>query len=712
MNRPPKISLDATPKVRFRLPAKAAALWDKTLKGPTEGVTISILSPIGKPWFEGDDVFSAKDLMSQLESANKKPITLNINSPGGDAFEGVTIYNLLVDYPAPITVNVLGEAASAASVIAMAGDKIRMYQGALMMIHSSSGLAIGNADDMRDLADILEKLDGSVADVYAQRTGNSRETIIEMMQAETWMTPDEAVDNGFANEIVKDQKPAKSVKASAPATPSQRRAAVMMSAQPTPGATGLKLRQGVTTMQTTNERIQALENSRAATVARMQALSTKAAQEGRAFDQSEQDEFDTCNSEIVTLDGQLQRDKRMAELALASAAPVTMDTGTDGAAAAAARAPARSGIRVFGNLEKGVPFARYAMAMTVAMGNRQVALEHVKANKRWMDQSPQVAQFLMAAVGAGTRTGSGWADDLVYAQNLTQDFVDILRPLTIVGRIPGLRRAPFNIRVGTKTSGTTGYWVGEGRPIPMSKFATGVLTLDRHKLAGLTSITEELALDSSPGAEMLVRDDLRDSIVQLMDESFIDPDRAEVSGISPASVTNGVTPVAATGTSAAALRTDIATLFGKFITADLPTSGAVWITTSSVAVALSMMTNALGQPEFPTVTPEGGTFMGYPIVVSQSALTTTSPTGGNLLILALPREIYLADDGGVDISVSREASLEMSDAPANRADTGTGASLVSMYQNDSLAVRAIRFVTWKKRRTDAVQFINDAMYAA
>lgn len=711
MNRPPKITLDAAPRVRFRLPEKAAALWDKTLKGPTDGVTISILSPIGKPWFEGDDVFSAKDLMTQLESANKKPITLNINSPGGDAFEGVTIYNLLVDYPAPITVNVLGEAASAASVIAMAGDRIRMYQGALMMIHSSSGLAIGNADDMRELADILEKLDGSVADVYAQRTGNSRETVIEMMQAETWMTPDEAVDNGFASEIVKEKKPAKSVKATASATPSQRRAAVMMSAT-TPGATGLKLRQGVTIMQTTNERIQALENSRAATVARMQAITKKAADEGRAFDQSEQDEFDTCDSEIITLDKQLKADKRMAELALASAAPVNMDAGTDGAAAAAARAPARSGIRVVANLEKGVPFARYAMAMTVAMGNRQVALEHVKANKRWMDQSPQVAQFLMTAVGAGTRTASGWADDLVYAQNLTQDFVDILRPMTIVGRIPGIRRAPFNIRVGTKTSGTTGYWVGEGRPIPMSKFATGVLTLDRHKLAGLTSITEELALDSSPGAELLVRDDLRDSIIQLMDESFIDPDRAEVSGISPASVTNGVTPVAATGTSAAALRTDIATLFGKFITNELPLSGGVWITTSTVAVALSMMTNALGQPEFPTVTPEGGTFLGYPVIVSQSALTTTSPTGGNLLIFALPREIYLADDGGVDISVSREASLEMSDAPTNRADNGTGASLVSMYQNDSLAVRAIRFVTWKKRRTGAVEFINDAMYAA
>lgn len=708
----PKIELQARDDITFRLHDRAVALWDKTIVCAKDEVTIPILSPI----YPDKNAFSVEDMMAALEAAAKRPITLNINSPGGSYFEGITIFNLLRDYPNRITVNVLGQASSAASVVAMAGDRIRMHSGALMMIHGASGLAMGNKKDMRDLADVLDKIDNVVADVYAARTGNKREKILEMMEAETWMTPEDCVKNRFAEEVVKDTKAKKPTNSAAAPQPSalaasgDKRSMVVSLSAKTAGAAAPKFKG--TVMQTNTERVQALEAKRAATVARMEALSTAASQRGESFDEAEQQEFDTLDGEVRAADAQLVRDRRMAELAVQTARVVDTQAGTDGAAAGEARKPNSGILMVRPNVEKGIPFARYVMAMARAKGNGHDALRIVQSNKRWMDQTPQVAQFLMTAVEAGTTTASGWADDLVYAQNLTADFVDLLRPMTIVGRIANLRRVPFNIRVGTKTSGGTAYWVGQGKPIPLSKFATGNITLERTKLAGLMSITEELALDSSPSAEMMVRDDLRDVIVELMDESFIDPDRAAVSGVSPASVTNGVTPVQPTGTDAAALRTDIATLFGKFITANLPTTGAVWITTSTVAVALSMMTNALGQPEFPTVTPQGGTFLGYPMIVSQTALASSSPTGGNLLILALPREIMIADDGGVDIRVSQEASLEMSDAPANDATSGTGASLVSMFQTDSLAIRAIRFVNWKKRRADAVHFINDAEYRA
>ena len=136
----------------------------------------------------------------------------------------------------------------------------------------------------------------------------------------------------------------------------------------------------------------------------------------------------------------------------------------------------------------------------------------------------------------------------------------------------------------------------------------------------------------------------------------------------------------------------------------------VWIGTT--AVAISMMQNALGQPEFSSMNPSGGTFLGYPAIVSQSALMTDSPSGGNLLIFLVPSEIMLADDGGVDIEVSGEASIQMSDTPNNDATSGTGQSLVSMFQTDSVAIRAIRHVNWGKRRTGAVQFIDDTIYAA
>jgi HK97 family phage major capsid protein len=325
-----------------------------------------------------------------------------------------------------------------------------------------------------------------------------------------------------------------------------------------------------------------------------------------------------------------------------------------------------------------------------------------------------VHQYLMTAVEAGTRTASGWADDLVYPTNLVSEFVELLRAQTIVDRIPGLRRVPFNIRMGTQSTGTTAYWVGEARPIPMSKLGTANLALDRHKVAALSALSEELARDSSPGAEAFIRDDMLKEVRELIDTSFIDPDRAEVSGISPASVTNGVTPVTPSGTDADALRTDLMTLLNKYATANLSPAGGVFIMTQTTANAVMFMTNALGQTEFPEFRGSGGmaNLRGYPVIISQSALATSSPTGGNLIIFLVPGEIMLADDGEADVSFSKEASLEMETAPTNRADTGTGASLVSMYQNDSTAIKVRRFITWKKRRAEAVQFINDAEYTA
>lgn len=712
----PKIELRAHAGVQFRLPDRALAQWDNTITAAkSEDAVISILAPI----YEGnaeDGVFSAAQIIAAIAAANKKPLTLNINSPGGSYFEGVTIFNLLRDYPNRITVNVLGEAASAASVVAMAGDRIRMHPGALMMIHSASGLAIGNKQDMRELATVLDKIDNTVADLYAARTGKSRDKILEMMEAETWMTPEECVTNGFADEVVKDQKPSKSAKATAtaPAAIGNQRATVLMQAKTSPGATGLSANLKGAIMQTTNERIQALENTRAATVARMEALEAAAAGEGRTFNEQELEEFGGLDADVQATDAQLVAARRMAELKRSTAQPVIMQAATDGAVAAQVRQPAGSGIRVVSNVDKGVRFARAAIAIYLGQGHPDRAAAIAQANKRWMFETPDVHQYLMTAVEAGTKTASGWADDFVYPTNLVSEFVDLLRAQTILDRIPGLRRVPFNIRMGTQTSGTTAYWVGEARPIPMSKLATANLSLDRHKVAALCALSEELARDGSPGAEAFIRDDMLKEARELIDTSLIDPDRAEVSGISPASLTYGVSPVTPTGTTAAALRTDLMTLMNKYSAANLSPAGGVFVMTQTTANALMWMTNALGQREFPEFNMAGGmaSLGGYPVIISQTALAASSPVGGNLIIFLVPSEILLADDGEADVSFSKEASLEMSDAPANTAGTGTGASLVSMYQNDSTAIRVRRFITWKKRQSTAVQFIQDAEYTA
>lgn len=136
-----------------------------------------------------------------LKEAAGQPLTVSINSFGGAAFEGIAIHNMLARHAAPVTVVVEGIAASAGSIIAMAGQRIIMPENAMMMIHRASGLSWGTAGDARDVADVLDKIDEAAASTYAARSGLPQADIIAMMDAETWMTAQEAKDKGFATEV-------------------------------------------------------------------------------------------------------------------------------------------------------------------------------------------------------------------------------------------------------------------------------------------------------------------------------------------------------------------------------------------------------------------------------------------------------------------------------------------------------------------------------
>jgi ATP-dependent Clp protease, protease subunit len=149
----------------------------------------------------GGDFFGEGTTAQAIADALKQPhdsVTLRINSPGGDAFTGVAIYNLLKSHGKPVNVIVDGYAASAASVIAMAGDTITMGKGTTIMIHGAMAIAGGFAADLRQTADVLDKVTANMADIYAARTGQPKDKITAMMNAETWFTPDEAIANGFA----------------------------------------------------------------------------------------------------------------------------------------------------------------------------------------------------------------------------------------------------------------------------------------------------------------------------------------------------------------------------------------------------------------------------------------------------------------------------------------------------------------------------------
>lgn len=162
--------------------------------------TITVFDVIGEDWWTGGG-FTAKRMSAALRSIGSKDVTVQINSPGGDMFEGIAIYNLLREHPAKVTVQVMGWAASAASIIAMAADDIRMGLGTFMMVHNAWGVVVGNRHDMRDAATLFDGFDSAIADIYVARSGQDRKAVEKLMDAETFMGPSEAVKNGFADAV-------------------------------------------------------------------------------------------------------------------------------------------------------------------------------------------------------------------------------------------------------------------------------------------------------------------------------------------------------------------------------------------------------------------------------------------------------------------------------------------------------------------------------
>lgn len=153
---------------------------------------------------------SAKNFLNDLRGVTGGEVAVEINSPGGDFFAGLAIYNGLRASGKKITVKVLGLAASAASLVAMAGDTIEMAENSFLMMHKTLTLMFANADDMRGTAELLDKFDAGLVSIYAKRTGKSAEEITALLASETWMTAQEAVDAGFATSVT----PALAVKAS------------------------------------------------------------------------------------------------------------------------------------------------------------------------------------------------------------------------------------------------------------------------------------------------------------------------------------------------------------------------------------------------------------------------------------------------------------------------------------------------------------------
>jgi ATP-dependent Clp protease protease subunit len=188
--------------LRFDLSPRALNAWNPGIHAAQDGDNvINILDVIGEDYWTGEGV-TAKRISAALRSIGERDVIVRINSPGGDMFEGLAIYNMLREHKGEITVQTLGVAASAASIIAMAGDKVEIARAGFFMIHNAWILTAGNKNDMRAVADYLEPFDAAMADVYASRTGDTVKEIAKMMDAETWIGGTDAVSMGFADSLL------------------------------------------------------------------------------------------------------------------------------------------------------------------------------------------------------------------------------------------------------------------------------------------------------------------------------------------------------------------------------------------------------------------------------------------------------------------------------------------------------------------------------
>jgi HK97 family phage major capsid protein len=420
-------------------------------------------------------------------------------------------------------------------------------------------------------------------------------------------------------------------------------------------------------------------------------------------------ERDALNADIKMLSGRVDRLKTL-ELAQGAQARQVMTKAADtDVRESVIHRPSIQGPTP-PQLEKGIAYARAVICKI--RGQMDGGDAYALARKHYPNHEA-LHLFLKEDVPAASTRDTTWAGSLVYPENLAAEFVDWLRPQTIIGRLP-VTRIPFNTRINKQTSAGAGYWTGEGRAKPLTWWGFSPVTFGEYKVANIAVLTQELARFSSPSAETLVRNELAAACLERLDRDFVDPNKAVSTGVSPASITNGIPNQDSTGTALTNVLQDVTKLLNLF--ADNNLAPTHWIMSPRNAIALSLMVTSTGVRAFPEMSANGGTFAGLPVVVSNYVAHGTPLN--NFVVLVSAPDIWVADDGGFTIDASREASLEMNDAPTMTAGalgspTGaTGSVVVSMFQTNSIAIRCERFINWARKRDVAVQWLDDVNWTA
>lgn len=453
-------------------------------------------------------------------------------------------------------------------------------------------------------------------------------------------------------------------------------------------------------MKTYAQQVADLKATRAAKAAELDTVARKSVDEGRSMDTGEGEQFDTLTGAIKSLDADIARFSRMAEVEAAEQATAKpVDTATKSGAFAVGGASDRLPVQVKNTekLEPGMGMGRIARIKAISRLDNADPLQVAMAI--YPDDKELRSSLTKAAVPAANTANPGWAGNLILDGGAYfADYVAYLRTKTVLGQIEGrLRRLPFDTPVLVQGSAGSAKWTGEGKSKSLTQWTYAKTKLEPLKVATIAAATKETIRRASVAADALIRDELTLSIGTTLDGTLVGT-AAAVAGVSPAGLRNGVAALTLTGDgSLEGIRLDIATMLKALVGNNLSVSGAFWLMAETTAIDLGGVTTLAGSAAFPGITPEGGTLAGLPAFTSQAI-------PANVVMLVKGDEIFLGDEGGIEVSISDQASIVMDDAPAQDATTGApgSTSVVSLWQTNSVGFLVERIVNFMKRRPGAV----------
>lgn len=436
-----------------------------------------------------------------------------------------------------------------------------------------------------------------------------------------------------------------------------------------------------------NKYLKQLLDALAAKNLELQGHITKSLDGGATPDEETEGKIQAVEKDIAAIEKNIERVKKQIEAAKhAEETGIVPDGESEEGAKNQDGKKEKSVITTQSNLPKGIGFTQFVRAKMLACHvQKEGNLLTVVGAAKQLGFGEDTVQYIEKAV-LGTTTDAGFGAALVQQDTYKGDFLELLRNATIFEKLSGYRTVPFNVKISGQTSGGTASWVGEGAKKPLTNPTFDSIEIKEHKLAAITVYTQELLRRSDPAVDQLVLNDLIAASKELIDTTFLGTQAQ--TDVTPAGILNGVVAVPSSGVTAEAYETDLMALITKFVEANLSTDNAYWLMSETRAMQLALLRDALGSTYFAGMSFAGAarSLLGIPVITSQAV--------GDRIELVKMNEILVAQDGGVDVAYSDQATLT------------DGATTHNLWQENKFAIRVEKFITWAKRRPIAAAYIQ------